>query len=485
MLMTPNILLVILDSVRAKNVGLYDHARDTMPFLSEFANESTVYEQARTAGSRSITGHASLLTGLNVEEHGLTNVEQKLQPGTTIFDELREAGYETGVFSENIFLTQLDVGLKEGFDTVVGPQNSLFPEALDARRFVAEKGRGNYGEFLQTCLEHDAPLKSLANGAMTKISSDFPFLSPSRASQSGDVYLERFLEWQAQRSGPWAACLNLMDAHHPYEPKERHNLWGDEELEGIEERRPTSWELVESPKDWWRLFAVESLYDGAIHQLDALLERLVSTLENRDALEDTLVVITSDHGEGFGEPSRVRPGVRVAGHNTALHEVILHVPHIVRIPGQQQGERISRLSTLTAFPSIVESVRNGDYDSRAFVREEVYATSFGIVADAQLRARAERYLDDTASLDEFNERLRAVYEDKGDTIQKKLAWGDRSAVTIEIHDAQNSYVVSETEPSSVDEHFSSLENQNITTDAAGIDAVEQETKQRLEDLGYV
>lgn len=482
--MSSNVLLVVLDSVRAKNGNLYGHSRETMPFLSRFAKQATVYEQARSAGARSITGHASLFTGHPVEEHGLTSADKKLRSGSTIFEELQSEGYATGVFSENVWITDVDIGLRNGFDTVVGPQNVPFPDALDARRFVAEEGRGNYGEFLQACLDSDKPFRSFANGAVTKITSDYPWLYPFDNSPPGDVYLDRFLDWEADQQGPWAACLNLMDAHRPYEPGDEHNLWGDDDLKSIHEHLPNDWELFSRPDAWWRLQAVESLYDGAIRQTDSLLKRLVTTLEQRGELDDTLLVITSDHGEGFGEPSRVRPGIRVAGHNTALHEVILHVPLVVQYPGQTESKRVSRLASLTEFPTAVRDAVDGNDAPESFVTESAFATSYALLVDEQLRSRAERY-QDPDSLEGFTDRLRAVYKDDGDSIRKHITWGDKNAVTIRIRDAQTSYVESEIDTESVDERFEVLSEASLVEAGAGIDAVDEATQQRLEDLGYM
>jgi hypothetical protein len=173
---------------------LYGHSRETTPFLSEFAERATVYDQARASGTRSITGHASLFTGREVEEHGLTSADKRLRSGSTIFETLQQQGYETAVFSENVWITDVNVGLRNGFDTVVGPQNVPFTDALDARRFVAEEGRGNYGDFLRACLNDDRPLRSLANGAVIKLTSDYPWLYPFENSPPGDVYLDRFLD---------------------------------------------------------------------------------------------------------------------------------------------------------------------------------------------------------------------------------------------------------------------------------------------------
>ena len=482
--MPPNVLLVVLDSVRAKNASLYGHGRETTPFLSQFAERATVYTQARASGARSITGHASLFTGREVEEHGLTSADNRLRSGSTVFETLQEQGYETAVFSENVWITDVDVGLRNGFDTVVGPQNVPFTDALDARRFVAEEGRGNYGDFLRASLDDERPLRSLANGAVIKLTSDYPWLYPFENSPPGDVYLDRFLDWQADRDGPWGACINLMDAHSPYEPKAEHNRWGDEELLSVQEHAPNIWELFSRSESWWKRSVTESLYDGAIRQLDDQLKRLVETLSARGELDETLLVITSDHGEGFGEPSRVRPNDCIFGHNTALHESILHVPLVVRFPGEGTGRRMDQLASTAEFTSVVEAALDGEATPESFLAQSSFATSYGLLVDEQLRSRAERY-QDLETLEGFSDRLRAVYEDDGGTIQKHLAWGDRRAITVRIHDAQTAYVEAEIDPSEVDARFDTLGDASLVEEAAGIDSVDQATQQRLKDLGYM
>jgi arylsulfatase len=482
--MPPNVLLLVVDSVRARNVGVNGHERDTTPFLDRFRDRSTVYEQARASGARSITGHATLFTGLEVEEHGLTTADRRLRSGSTVFETLQDRGYSTAVFSENVWITDLDIGLRAGFETVVGPQNIPFPSALDPRRFVASEGRGRYGRFLRASLDDDRPLRSLANGVATKLASDYPRLYPSTAGAPGDIYIDRFLDWQADQDGAWAACLNLMDAHSPYQPAPKHNRWGDDELLSIQDRRPNNWQLLSEPSSWWKLSAMESLYDGTIRQADSLVKRLVRTLESRDAFEDTLLVVTSDHGEGSGEPSQVRPGVRVAGHNTSLHEVILHVPLVVKFPGQQEGETVTDLAALSQFPSVVEGAIEGDATPADFCTEMAYATSFGLLVDDQLRSRAERF-QDPDSLEGFNDRMRAVYHTEGDELYKEIAWGDKRACRLLIRNAQTSFVTEEIPPGRVDQRFSDLSDGDHTTAASGIEAADDEVQQRLEDLGYM
>jgi arylsulfatase A-like enzyme len=482
--MKPNVLLVVLDSVRARNCSLYGHHNETTPFLSEFADEATLYTQARAPGARSVTSHASLFSGFHVEEHGVTAAAHRLSPEYSIFYQLREEGYSTGVFSENNWITDVEVGLHDGFETVEGAKTLPFPDALNPQEFVANEGRGQYRAFIKEALGSDAPLRALANGAATKMVSDYPKYLPKflSASTPSEVYADLFLEWQTEQNGPWAACLNLMDAHIPYEPRPEHDEWGDKKVREISnEIRDNKWEFNAGQRPWWQKKAIESLYDGAIHQMDASIRRIIETLRERGELDETLVVITSDHGEGFGEPSRLRPGVRIAEHGVAIDETVLHVPLMAKFPGQETAERVDVPATLTGFPDAVRSSLDDDWEiGSEFVPEgPVIASAVGL--DEPLQERASQYLDD---LTPWTATSRAVYEPTDEGVVKYTTWRDRAA-TVRIPNLQTDYRSTTDGASKVEAAFDDLEDLDVRTEGTGMEDVDDTTYKRLEDLGYV
>lgn len=479
----PNVLLVVLDSVRAHNCSLYGHANETTPFLESFSEEATVYDQARAPGARSVTSHASLFSGLHVEEHGIVSAGHRLDPSVSVFSQLRDDGYETGVFTENDWLTAVDVGLKDGFDTVVGARNVPFPDGMNPHEFVSNEGQGQYTAFLKAALGSETPLKSLANGVATKLQSDYSRFLPDsvRSSTPADVYVDAFLDWSERQNGPWAACVNLMDAHIPYEPSSEYDNWGGKKARALQSSfEDQKWSFNAGHRPWWQKRAVESLYDGAIRQLDAELERLIAVLQGRDELDDTLLVITSDHGEGFGEPSRLRPGVHVAEHGVAIHEVLFHVPLVVRQPGQSEGHRIDDPVSLTRFTDVVSQVRRDGSKPGAFRSDEpVITTAVGL--DEPLQKRAGKYVDDITP---WMGTSRAVYERDGAFVKKYSVKGE-SAVTEESRDAQTSYKLSDGGAEHVDAAFNAIEQLDVRQAGDDFDELDEATYDRLEDLGYV
>ena len=482
----PNVLLVVLDSVRASNCSLYGHANETTPFLERFGTRrGTVYEQARAPGARSVTSHTSLFSGMHVAEHGVVSAANRLDPTLSVFHKLREDGYATGVFTENDWVTEVDVGLKDGFDTKVGARNVPFPDALNPHEFVSNEGQGAYGAFVRAALSSGRPTQSLLNGVATKVQSDYKRFLPSgvRASTPADVYVDALLDWSGQQDGPWAACLNLMDAHIPYEPSAEYDRWGGERARSLQSSfGDQKWEFNGGQRPWWQKKAVESLYDGAIRQMDAELERLLTTLEDRGELDDTLVVVTSDHGEGFGEPSRLREGIRVAEHGVAIHDAVLHVPLVVSYPEQTAPERISDPATLTGFPDVVVDVRKGDIESAGFCPDgPVIATAVGL--DEPLQERASNYVSD---LSPWIETTNAVFErgPETGTVRKYCSRPDASA-TIASRDAQTAYRTASDDGGRVDDVFDSISKLDVRTDGETLEDLDDGTYSRLEDLGYV
>lgn len=425
---SPNVLLVVLDSVRAANTSLHDHRRETTPFLSSFASDATVYGQARAPSTWSLPSHASIWTGRSVPSHGI-EITTTAEGGHSVWDALDAAGYETGVFSSNVYITDHPVGLGEPFDTVCG-----VPSEVPA--------------------DHEQP-------------GEFEMEAPT-----GFWYAEQFLDWVDDRragsaddatvgdddtvgsestdtsdTGPWAACVNVMDGHRPYLPLPAYDEWGDAEARRLQSeigRGQFVWKFYGGRHPFWYLDALEPLYDGAIRQADAVVERVVTGLADRGLLDDTLVVITADHGDGLGEPSPVPDGPASVAHTLGTHEHLTHVPLLVRAPGQTTPHRVDDLATPARFPAAVQrwvpgvsGFGGGDSDG---ADDGTFATPDGELLvyrrpiDGPKLRTAEAFCGDDH--EQYVSVSAAIYRDLVGTDVEKLAYWDDEAVRVHVHDAQ-------------------------------------------------
>lgn len=486
--MKPNVLLVVLDSVRARNTSLHGYARETTPTLEALAAESTVYEQMRAPGITSLPSHTSMFTGYAVAEHDVHDtVLHSMETGVTFWSDLRtERGYETGVFSRNPNLVS-DTGLRDEFGYVypgsLGPSTGgrLPSEFKSEYGTDFESPREKYASFLRFAAGGEAPVRTLLNGLTIKLSHKVTEPWVEHRMRNSAQYVEDFLEWSDGRDR-WAACINLLDAHHPYYPRPDADRWGGRGVQRTQSalNNPSPWEVHggEVSLEQWASF--EDLYDGAIRQVDRLVGELVDALERRGEFDETLLVITSDHGEGFGEPSRIRRNVDVVGHTVGLHERLLHVPCLVSYPGQKEGETVDEVATLTRLPAAVEAAVEGDWTGTEFVPDgRVYASGTEVGQKEGYINQATAYLDDVS---DYEGSPRAVYSADGRT--KYATWGE-DAVAIRFDDGGADVERDSDEARrEVAAVFDSLEDAEIRVDRTA-DDVDQSTKDRLADLGYV
>lgn len=431
----PNVLLVVLDSVRAHNCSLYGYRRPTTPALESLADEATVYTQARAPSNWSLPSHVSLFTGLEAHEHRVT-VHDRLLSGNTVFEELAGRGYDTGLFTENGFLATHEVGLNDAFGTVETVPERC-PDAYDTAT-----------------------------------------LNPG---PDGFYYADAFDEWVAGRADPWAACVNLMDAHRPFEPRSAFDRWGDERAEAIQESLPTRWEWRfhggERPN--WQLAGLERLYDGGIRQVDAIVERLLCRLRDSGVLDETLVVICGDHGDGFGRPGLLPNEPPAVSHIVPMHETLLHVPLIVRPPGGTDGKRCHRPAALTAFFDVaIETVEDGA-PRGGFADDRVVAAKQPVTDDLR-----ERFEDACQDPTPYVQPSRAVYRpDPEDprAVRKRYYWGD-AAAECRVHAPGAVSDVERIDPRAVEDAFSER-RPDVREPLEGRQATES-TKEQLAALGY-
>ncbi len=270
-----------------------------------------------------------------------------------------------------------------------------------------------------------------------------------------------------------------MDTHSPYVPESKYDKWGTKEERNIQTDHISRDDFI-SGKGYQRQSMLENLYDGAILQADSIIEKLVTELKQREIFDDTLLIITSDHGEAFGETSLVDPDVRLAGHKWGIHEVLTHVPLIVKYPNQNSGGNVSDVVSLTEIPCVIKSVvEDGWKQQNLFVKNQPVMSSNRKMKESKItnlepqnRNKAQKYIGP----------WRAVYDNRDGKVIKHAMKRDKYA-TIEITSAQNKNIVTREKSQRVFEEFNQLSDSNVV-DIQQKD-INDELENHLRDLGYM
>lgn len=325
----PNLLLLVWDTARAQNTTPYGYSRDTTPHLARVAAESLRFENARSASVYTLSSHISMLTGVHPSHHGARLMHRRFNPLSVpnVARTLREAGYRTGAFVGTDVL-RAPSGVSHAFErysdrvdpwvtythgwALVHDLQALFAKLVPALRF-----------------------------------NDLPHWFQDYQRPADEV-LREALEWTQQDDPrPWFCFVNLYDVHWPYLPHEEALERFDEPYDGIVDGYSERGDRVHARKGYSLTDAdharLVTLYDSELFELDGKVDAFLGRLD----LARTALVMTSDHGEAFGEGGRLE-------HSDIL-ECQVRVPLIVRAAGGGEGRVVDTpASGVDVAPTLLE-----------------------------------------------------------------------------------------------------------------------------------
>lgn len=306
----PNVLLVVLDSVRADRLEQSTSFDLETPNLDRLTSDGRYYRNAYATGSWTLPAHGSLFTGKLPRQHGAHARHKYLDVETTdtIAGKLSAAGYTSIGVSPNPWITP-EFGFATGFDEfhVLKPSLPFATPTADPRDALDDPSLGEITRWVVG----GNPFNRLANGLYEKIFNDHPY---TPAEQVTDRVLDRV----SSVDEPWFAFVNYMDAHEPYGLQLDHVLseWN------LDERALAfDWNLhcYENPPAPGMEDSIRRFYDAALAYLDRQLGELLTAVD----LKTTLLVVVSDHGQSLGESD-------YWGHGTHLSVPLIEVPFVVR-----------------------------------------------------------------------------------------------------------------------------------------------------------
>lgn len=316
----PNVILIVMDTVRAKSTSLHGYERDTTPNLAALAGRGVRFERAVSTAPWTLPSHASMFTGRHAGELSVDYDRPLSAKYPTLAEYLAGRGYATGGFVANTFFCSREYGLGRGFshyeDYAASPLEIVRSSAL---------GWLVCGQ-IGTALDHLYP----ALGMEARHPLEVNFYRKDAARVGRDA-----LRWvSAQRGRPFFAFLNYMDAHDPYLlPEGAHRKFGRPPETLAETRALRAWgSHAPPPRTAENLAMARDAYDDCLAALDDQIGRLFRELERRGLMDNTVVIVTSDHGEHFGEHQF--EGRSLFGHGVSLYQPEIHVPLLVVGPGK-------------------------------------------------------------------------------------------------------------------------------------------------------
>lgn len=345
-----NVLLITLDALRADSVSWANPPFDTTPNLARLATDSVVFQQAVTSFPGTTASMPSLMTGLFPNFEGIHEWNKFTYHGFNEFESAEEAG--RAALSDNI-RTLAEILAEHGYRTIGFNTN---PNLTRQRNF--DQGFAEYddfGEYMKTAQQNrQHPLEA--------------------AYPPADVVIEEVLPTlQSVSADPFFMWIHLMEPHSPYLPPDPHARVSPRSFTGVSDLEVNGalyyflhrqWgatpEQIEYPSlDELGISKPEliehllGLYEGEIHFCDAQLGRLIETMRNRGLLDDTLIVITADHGEEFFDHGYVTHHFE-----SALAEELIRIPLLIRpaggTPGKRPVEQLVRMVDIA--PTILDVV---------------------------------------------------------------------------------------------------------------------------------
>ncbi len=312
----PRIILVVIDSLRRDALRAYDPNGLSLPTLESLAGESMVFHEAYAAAPWTLPSVSSIMTGLDADAHGAISWNSRLPDACkTLSERLSRAGYYTGAIGKNVFLTRA-ANVCQGF-----ADYTFFPQLVGTE---AESIGANV-------------LRRLSRHA------EVPEGTTDELSELACTWLEK------HRDTDYFLYLHYLDPHWPYTPPAPFRPEG--------EPPPAIANAVDA---WTALrtgrFAptaeerahIRALYDGEVHYVDHALGRVMDTLKRLSLYEDTLLIVTHDHGEEFWDHGGWE-------HGHTLYNELIHSPLLIKLPGNHaRGDTNQPVSLTSLTPSILE-----------------------------------------------------------------------------------------------------------------------------------
>lgn len=355
----PNVIILVLDAMTARNLSLYGYHRKTTPNFKRFAERATVYHAHHSAGNFTTPGTASLLTGMYPWTHRALNISGLIKRDLAERNIFRAFGNEFHrlAYSQNLYPNHFFNQFSPEIDRLLPATSFSVANQVLAESFSRDKEAASraYDEFL---FGDGNPPASLVFGLAERLLfrrqgfaaqvKEYPNGLPRTAEypifyKLKDVF-DGLIATITELNSPFLAYFHVFSPHAPYRPT----------VEFID-RFNDNWHPIKKPDHRFGsqitnglLWARRKNYDEYIANVDAEFGRLIDGLDAQGILEKSYLVLTSDHGESFerGQDSHITP---------LLYEALINIPLLISAPGQRTRTDIySPTNSVDVLPTLLQ-----------------------------------------------------------------------------------------------------------------------------------
>ncbi len=505
----PDIVFIILDTQRVDRMSCYGYGKETTPHLDKFSVGATLYTRAIAPAQWTVPAHASMFTGLYPSQHGLRQMTSVLSGATlTLAERLSHAGYYTAGFSHNPLIGTIKNGLQRGFNQFtnysypgtgllsvrMGQLNTSASSMKKLRHFVRFMLAESLGFSQQTSLSN---ISSITLPLWQKVIAILQKDKPANVARSLTAVSELLVNRKSvEPNQPIFAFINLMGTHVPYAPPlgAIKRFLPDTTSQSAASQllqKANNWQV--DVRNWLKMELSENeyktglngVYNAEVYEQDAQIGRFFASLRTSGAFDNTLVIITADHGDHLGEKQRLN-------HAFGVYKQLTHVPLIIRDPSDtfRQGNMVNSLvSTRRIFHTLLTAVGAATREESELTlasgkeREPVFTEGYPL--DWAIK-RLEQYRPVLGKSAECTQPARAIYTDSFKLIRvgEQHFLYDIAQDTDEVHDLSQKFPERTVQMQVQLDKF--IQQNGLNIPEIGQQEVEDEiVLQQLRMLGYI
>ncbi|WP_436903767.1 sulfatase [Halovenus halobia] len=477
---SPNIVLIVMDTARADTVNLLNE-QTPMPELAKLTHDGVTFPMAHANAPWTLPSHGTIFSGQYPSVHQSHAARKLFDHEPTLAQLLRQNGYGTAAVSNNTWISG-EFGFDRGFDDFYETWQ-LFQDGVDFGD-IAQTESGKLNQIQSIAQKFTGnPIKNLANLIYGKF---FRKRDDDGARRTNNIISNHIEEWLSD--GPLFLFVNYLEPHLKYHPPDRLSKQYLPDGTTIAEAKRVNqdaWKYITGEVEMTqRDFTIlRGLYRAELAYLDERIAELQSLFEKQGVADETVFIITGDHGENIGEHG-------LMDHQYSLHETLLNIPLLISGPNIPKGEVVEKpVGLVDIAPTILEI---GDVPVPEDIPGHSLVSAENIPDDRSLFAEYLAPQPDIETLQSrydckndvrtYNRRLRSVIQNEW----KYIHGSDGSEWLFNLEDGESENRVDQ--DSTKGDHLAAVLDSwvdELPETNRQMASMSQSTEQRLEDLGYL